>query len=544
MRKRSIRTRIILLTTMGILISVILIGGIGIYSFKQGMDQNSEDILYLTCGEKGQELDEWFVRIEQSVETLAKYTLKNMESVDRLLNDEEYRVQYAQALEDLALMLADETDGAVSVYVRFNPELTSPLDGVFWVKTDTSMGFHSYPMTDLSAYDEDDVEHVGWYYIPVRAGHPIWVEPYMNKEMDMYVTSYVVPIYSEGTLLGVVGMDIEFLYIMKMVDEICLYDTGHAFLTDSKFRVTYSKHLPKGDKVEILMDAVPEGTADIEKVVYYHIHNGIKRRLVFRRLENDMCLAVTVPVYEVEKSTTELIVQVVGLAMMIVLVFVLVTVVIVGRIIRPLLELNEAAKEIAAGNLNIAVDCHTGDEVEMLAESFSETARQLKTRIDYINSLAFNDKLTGVRNNTAYLRELAQLREKIQGEAVEFAVFVIDVNGLKQVNDTLGHAAGNELIIKAADSAVEVFGKENVFRIGGDEFAVIYPKADAALCAKLKQGFEETVARLGEEIHLSAAIGSAQFDPALDKGYETVFERADSEMYQRKQELKGGAACR
>lgn len=544
MRKRSLRTKIILLITMGILISAILIGGIGIYSFKQSMDQNNEDILNLTCGEKSQELDEWFVRIEQSVETLAKYTLKNMESVDRLLNDEEYRLRYTEELEDLAVMLADETDGAVSVYIRFNPELTSPMDGMFWVETDKSKGFQSFPVTDLSAYDEDDVEHVGWYYIPVRAGHPIWVEPYMNKEMDMYVTSYVVPIYSEGTLLGVVGMDIEFLYIMKMVDEICLYDTGHAFLTDNEFRVTYSKHLPKGDKVEVLMDAAPEGTADIEKGVYHHIHNGIKRQLVFRQLENDMCLAVTVPVYEVEKSTTELIVQVVGLAMMIVLVFVLATVVIVGRIIRPLLELNEAAKEIAAGNLDISVDCHTGDEVEMLAESFSETARQLKTRIDYINSLAFNDKLTGVRNNTAYLRELAQLREKIQSEAVEFAVFVIDVNELKRVNDTLGHAAGNELIIKAADSAVEVFGKENVFRIGGDEFAVIYPKADAALCAKLKQGFEETVARLGKEIHLSAAIGSAQFDPTLDKGYETVFERADSEMYQRKQELKGNVACR
>ena len=158
--------------------------------------------------------------------------------------------------------------------------------------------------------------------------------------------------------------------------------------------------------------------------------------------------------------------------------------------------------------------------------------------------LAVKDKLTGVQNNTAYLQELALLREKMQSETVDFAVFIIDVNGLKQVNDTLGHAAGNELIIKTADSAVEVFGREKVFRIGGDEFAVIYPRADAALCDELKQNFEEAVARNGKEIHLSAAVGSALFDPALDDRYETVFERADSEMYRRKQELKGGAACR
>lgn len=131
MRKRSIRTKIILLITMDILISAILIGGIGIYSFKQSMDQNNEDILNLTCGEKSQELDEWFVRIEQSVETLAKYTLKNMESVDRLLNDEEYRLRYTEELEDLA-RLGKEIHLSVAIgSAQFDPARDKDYETVF-----------------------------------------------------------------------------------------------------------------------------------------------------------------------------------------------------------------------------------------------------------------------------------------------------------------------------------------------------------------------------------------------------------------------------
>lgn len=538
--KQSIQTKIILLITVGIVVTAGLIGGLSVYNFRQAMDDDCENILHLTCGESARELDEWFGSVEQSVETLAKYAQQNLESMERLATDKDYRVDYVQELKALALMLADETGGAVSVYIRFNPELTTPLDGVFWVERDKNEGFQEFPMTDLSAFDPDDVQHVGWYYVPVRAGHAVWVEPYMNEEMGRYVTSYVVPIYSGSTLIGVVGMDIEFDYITAMVDEIQLYETGHAFLSDSAFRVIYSEHRPAGEKIEIQLDAETPESGQFEDMVYEYDYKGVQRKLVYRVLENDMHLAVTVPVHEVNSNTNELAWQVFGIAVAIAAIFLAISIILAGKMIRPLKELNIAAKQIAAGNLDISVSCDTDDEVGDLAESFRETARQLKIRIDYINSLAFADKLTGVKNNTAYLQELMLMRDRMKNDPVSFAVFVIDVNGLKQVNDTLGHASGNELIIKTAESAVATFGGENVFRIGGDEFAVICWEMDPSECAERERAFEKTVARLGKEIKLSAAIGSAVWDPAQNESYEAVFERADSNMYHRKQELKSG----
>ncbi len=542
--KQSIQTKIIKLTAVGILVTALLIGGLSTYTFRRAMERDCENILHLTCGESARGLDESFVRIEQSVETLAKYAQNSLESLERLSADKEYRTTYVQELKDLALMLADETTGAVSVYIRFNPDLTTPLDGVFWVQQGAEREFLEFPMTDLSAFDPDDFQHVGWYYVPVRAGHAIWVEPYMNEEMGVYVTSYVVPIYREDTLIGVVGMDIDFQYIVQMVDEIHVYETGHALLTDDEFGVMYSHHRPKGEKVELQLGVGSSEGTDFEKLTFEHDYDGMLQKLVFRSLENGMRLGVTVPVHEVYKDTNQLVMRVIGTAVVIALAFVAVSASIAKKMTRPLKELNAAAKEIAAGNLDISVSCDTQDEVGDLAKSFAETARQLKIRIDYINSLAFVDKLTGVKNNTAYLQEIAQWKERMKGGEVNFAVFVIDVNGLKQVNDTLGHASGNELIIKTAEAAVAVFGKDRVFRIGGDEFAVICPDTDAAACAALKPAFEETVERMGKSIQLSAAIGSAVCDPKKDISYDAVFERADAEMYQRKQEQKKGMPVR
>ncbi|MBR2927700.1 MAG: diguanylate cyclase [Oscillospiraceae bacterium] len=542
--KQSIQTKITKLTAVGILVTALLIGGLGIYTFRRAMNEDCEDILHLTCGESAQALDEWFVRVEQSVETLANYAQNSLESLERLAADKAYRETYVQELKDLALMLADETDGAVSVYIRFNPDLTTPLDGVFWVQQGAQREFLEFPMTDLSAFDPDDFQHVGWYYVPVRAGHAIWVEPYMNEEMGVYVTSYVVPIYRDGTLIGVVGMDIDFSYITEMVDEIRVYETGHAFLADSELCVIYSHHRQKGEKVDMQMDAELPENADFEELIFEHEDESVRQKLVFQSLENDMRLGVTVPVYEVNKDINHLVSQVVGIALLIVGIFIAISITIAEKMTRPLKELNAAAKEIAAGNLDVSVSCDTQDEVSDLAESFAETARQLKIRIDYINSLAFVDKLTGVKNNTAYLQEIAQWKERMKSGDVNFAVFVIDVNGLKKVNDTLGHASGNELIIKTAEAAVAVFGKDRVFRIGGDEFAVICPDTDAAACAALEPIFEETVERMGKSIQLSAAIGSAVCDPKKDISYDAVFERADAEMYRRKQEFKSGVSAR
>ena len=220
-----------------------------------------------------------------------------------------------------------------------------------------------------------------------------------------------------------------------------------------------------------------------------------------------------------------------------------IVVMIAGNIIRPLKKLNLAAQEIAAGNLDVQLPAVTEDEVGMLSASLQETVKQLKIRIQYINGLAYKDELTRLKNNTAYLQKAAQLNEQMQAGPISVLVAVIDINGLKFVNDSYGHEKGNELIITAAEAVSECFGAENVYRIGGDEFTVILTEeADIHAGIERKRKFQQMLNQPRNGIRLSAAIGIAVYDRMVHASFESVFRSADANMYREKSEMKARGA--
>ncbi|MGN0374464.1 MAG: sensor domain-containing diguanylate cyclase, partial [Butyrivibrio sp.] len=243
---------------------------------------------------------------------------------------------------------------------------------------------------------------------------------------------------------------------------------------------------------------------------------------------------------EINYTKNTLIVRIIIMILLILTVFIIAAMLIAKTIVRPLRELNVAAKEIAAGNLDVSLACRSKDEVGTLSESLKETAGQLKVRIDYINNLAYMDKLTEIKNNTAYLYEVSSVNERMNGQKISFAIFVIDVNGLKTVNDTRGHDYGNKLIIAVAKAAVGVFGEDKTYRIGGDEFAVILEDADNNICDRLEAEFQESLKSNPEGMQVSAAIGYAIYDKTTDSTFENVFKRADSNMYNNKLAMKAG----
>lgn len=538
---KSIQSKIILLILVGIVVSATIIGGAGILRFKQAIDDDSVKIMNLTCSEQAQELNNVLGRIEQSVEIMSVYAIENLDSIDRLSKDSAYLREYINKLDELSLTIANETAGAVSIYVRLNPEIASAKEGVFKVKNEEDGMFENFELTDLSQYSADDMEHVGWYYVPVNAEKAVWMPPYRNDNIDVYMISYVIPIYKYSELVGIVGMDIDFHYITDKVDDIQIYETGEAFLTNDDFAIVHSKSYPQG----ALVREFSESFASAEKAamtsknaLYSYTSNGIKKKVAFETIGNGMCLAVTAPISEINGTRNRLIVQSLVMAFGIVVVFVVSAMVIAKTIVKPLKELNKAAKEIADGNLEVSLDCKLNDEVGTLSKSLSEMVNQLKIRIDCINDLAYMDMLTGIKNNTAYSQQVSQIKANIQKGETDFSVFIIDINGLKDVNDNYGHDYGNELIVTASKIIVGAFGYEHVYRIGGDEFGVLLENVSAHKCVELEREFESRVKNYTGKLKLSAAIGSAVYDKDYDSGYDSVFKRADEKMYKQKQKMK------
>jgi diguanylate cyclase (GGDEF)-like protein len=155
--------------------------------------------------------------------------------------------------------------------------------------------------------------------------------------------------------------------------------------------------------------------------------------------------------------------------------------------------------------------------------------------------LANKDAMTGVKNKRAYVQAETEADERIRSHSQEpFAIAVCDLNGLKQVNDTLGHSAGDEFIRSTCSLICDAFSHSPVFRIGGDEFAVLLLNRDYENREELVLRFSET---LDARRHMGVrpcAFGISEYDPDKDMRVQDVFERADKRMYEDKERCKKG----
>lgn len=179
--------------------------------------------------------------------------------------------------------------------------------------------------------------------------------------------------------------------------------------------------------------------------------------------------------------------------------------------------------------------------LELMALSKDKLEAEKETSKTFQN-MANTDSLTGVRNKHAYSEYEAVLNRKIQNEEVQgLAVVVCDINGLKYINDTQGHEAGDQYIRDACALICEYFTHGAVFRVGGDEFVVIlqekgYETMDEVI-GKLNKMVEANIKNNGVVV----SIGSSVLQPD-DSQLHDVFARADHMMYERKSELKSMGA--
>ena len=159
---------------------------------------------------------------------------------------------------------------------------------------------------------------------------------------------------------------------------------------------------------------------------------------------------------------------------------------------------------------------------------------------DQARNMALTDPMTGVKSKHAFLLQQQRFDKDIEEKAeLEFAIAVCDVNGLKVINDTLGHKAGDEYIIKASRMICDIFQHSPVFRTGGDEFVVILTGRDYLIRRELLLALHDrSVAHIGtDEVVISG--GLSDYRPGEDASFHDVFERADGLMYEEKQLLKG-----
>jgi diguanylate cyclase (GGDEF)-like protein len=166
----------------------------------------------------------------------------------------------------------------------------------------------------------------------------------------------------------------------------------------------------------------------------------------------------------------------------------------------------------------------------------ASAALALAARMEELRFLADHDPLTGLLNRRAFIRELEAEIDRSSRYRHTFALMVCDLDGFKELNDREGHPAGDEALRQVATVLTEgTRGSDRVFRIGGDEFALLLPEADregAPLALRrLSKTFQERVRRQLRGV--DASFGIALF-PDDGRGTDELFRAADAALYEAK----------
>jgi diguanylate cyclase (GGDEF)-like protein len=180
-------------------------------------------------------------------------------------------------------------------------------------------------------------------------------------------------------------------------------------------------------------------------------------------------------------------------------------------------------------------------EVDRLLEEISQLrgkVAHLQERVDQLDQLAHQDTLVNLPNRRGFMRGLERMIDRANRYDEQSAMLYVDLDGLKMINDTFGHHAGDQALIQVAELLVGGVRKSDmVARIGGDEFGILLAHSDETSAHDAASRLVELIADCdfeheGEALPLSVAIGVGMIGG--EDTAEAVMARADKEMYRRK----------
>ena len=165
---------------------------------------------------------------------------------------------------------------------------------------------------------------------------------------------------------------------------------------------------------------------------------------------------------------------------------------------------------------------------------------ELKRQAELLRSMSLRDELTGLLNRRGF-QEHARQQLRLSGRTRRAAtVFFLDLNGMKVINDTFGHEAGDAALVETATILTKAFRESDIVaRLGGDEFAVLASDCDADGARALRERIAQYVLAFNQgarelPFRLSMSVGTAIFDPQAPLELDTLLENADHAMYEDK----------
>lgn len=205
---------------------------------------------------------------------------------------------------------------------------------------------------------------------------------------------------------------------------------------------------------------------------------------------------------------------------------------------RPLRRLAEGAQRIGSGDYSTAIEVAQRDEMGQLASAFNRMRTEISEREAAIRFHATHDPLTGLPNRALFLDRLSQWIASAKRRGSLVGMVIMDLDRFKEINDTLGHSVGDNLLIEIGRRLQQTIREsDTVARLGGDEFAVMFETADAHsavdVAQRIGRALDSSITLGGVTIDVNASMGIA-LHPLHAEDPGTLMKLADVAMYQAK----------
>ncbi len=207
----------------------------------------------------------------------------------------------------------------------------------------------------------------------------------------------------------------------------------------------------------------------------------------------------------------------------------------------PLKALEDATAHLGRDDLSHRVEVHGNDELARVGSAFNAMADKLQLSREELQHQALHDPLTGLPNRALFMEHLEHALARARRKATPVSVLYLDLDGFKTVNDTLGHEAGDEVLVDVAERLRQALREADmVARLGGDEFGIVLEEelqGATVTAQRIVRQFERPWSLSSGYMSVSVSIGVAA--RADDEGLDELLRQADTAMYAAKASGKG-----
>ncbi len=497
------------------------VGGISLILYQRSvssLEQEAYGRLEQMVHAYGNELDIAILNTMQITDTLETLVQEDF-SLEKVKDEAGYLDGQIRRFDPYVKAIAQDFSMANTAYIYYNWELDGGVHDVYYADHDGDGTVSRQEQLPVQYYGTSEAKRGSrdWWFGPIESHKGYWSPIYKwifdDNSSELFL-SYTKAVFSEGTLVGVVGTDFKYENLLVLMKGIKVYDTGYPFLINENGG--FLIHPKEEGEFLSTLKAQPYTTlrervsSESKGVFRFEDGDGKPWVIAHRRLQNNWTLGIAAPIPEVIESAISMTYLVVGLLLMAVPLIGAASVFASRRITLPIHELTDTVRRIEAGDYKAQISPDVlgrldelgrlGNAVQNMGASLQANMNEIRMKNEQLQNeisekqeiwnnfniqtqsiefLKGHDPQTGLLNKPAMMEMVQKYLDDVVSENDIAALISLNIDDFRLINEAMGYDCGDAVIEEICTRFKRIIGEEDLLaRTAGDEFIVFIKRVD------------------------------------------------------------------